>query len=230
MTELILVRHGETDWNRDKRFQGQLDIQLNATGQEQARRVASRLSGSLPGRVDLLAAQHIVSSDLLRARETAAPAAQRLGLTCGTTADLREQSFGMLEGLTIAEFAERHPEVLANWRAFRADFEIPGGESVRRFHARVLAGVRHLVDEFAGQTLLVVTHGGVLDMIYRTARAQPLDGPRQIEIPNGGINRVSAQVVQGVLQLDVVDWADTAHLDGMPAQPRYDQTRLAGSA
>ena len=74
-----------------------------------------------------------------------------------------------------------------------------------------------------GKTLAVVTHGGVLDMVFRTARGLGLEGPRQSAIPNAGISRVRMQ--DGVVEL--LQWADTAHLDGMPAQPVYDQQRLA---
>lgn len=84
-----------------------------------------------------------------------------------------------------------------------------------------MAAVWQLGQLHAGKTLVVVTHGGVLDMIYRTAKALPLAGPRQSEIPNVGLNRV--RLVGR--QIDLITWADTQHLQGMPPQPRYDQTR-----
>lgn len=86
----------------------------------------------------------------------------------------------------------------------------------------MLAALRGLVLAHAQQTLVVVTHGGVLDMIYRTARALPLSGPRQSEIPNAGLNRVR---MEGDA-IEILTWADTQHLADMPAQPVYDQTRL----
>jgi len=103
MTELILIRHGETDWNRELRFQGQLDVPLNATGLEQARRVAERLAGEP---LDAL-----FSSDLQRALQTARALAQRAGhdeplLEAG----LREQHFGMVEGLRVPEIQQRYPQ------------------------------------------------------------------------------------------------------------------------
>ena len=86
-----------------------------------------------------------------------------------------------------------------------------------------MAAVRALVLAHAQRTLVVVTHGGVLDMIYRTARALPLSGPRQSEIPNAGLNRVR---VDGDV-IEILNWADTQHLTDMPAQPVYDQASLA---
>lgn len=220
MTELVLIRHGETDWNRELRFQGQRDIALNAMGREQARRVALHLADEV--------AQAMVSSDLLRAVETAMPTAGVLRMERVDDPALREQSFGMLEGMTVTEIREQHPQVLAHWARFDADYQIPQGESVRQFHARVLGAVHRLALQHANRRLIVVTHGGVLDMIYRTAHALPLSGPRQCEIPNGGVSRVRAVVdAGGALGLTIDHWGDMAHLADMPAQPRYDQARLA---
>jgi probable phosphoglycerate mutase len=83
--------------------------------------------------------------------------------------------------------------------------------------------LRSLARQHAGETVIVVTHGGVLDMVWRTARGLGLGGPRQSEIPNAGLNRVR---LQGDA-IEIVHWADTQHLEGLPAQPVYDQTRLA---
>ena len=221
MTEFLLVRHGETAWNRELRFQGQRDIPLNDMGWEQARRVAVRLGGE--------AADVLLSSDLLRARETAQPTGDAKALALVLEPDLREQSFGLVEGLTAHEIRAQHPEVLAHWARFDADYQIPHGESVRQFSARVLGAMQRLAQQHVGQRLIVVTHGGVLDMIYRSAKGMPLNGPRQCEIPNGGINQVHAALDRtGALHLEIVSWGDAEHLADMPAQPRYDQARVAG--
>ena len=128
--------------------------------------------------------------------------------------------------MRVDDIKARHPEDWAQWIRFEADYAFAGGESTRQFHARVMAAVRGLVLAHTGQTLVVVTHGGVLDMIYRTARALPLSGPRQSEIPNAGLNRVR---ITGEA-IAILAWADTQHLADMPPQPRYDQTSLAKSA
>lgn len=223
MTRLILVRHGETDWNRELRFQGQVDVPLNATGREQAQRVARRLARD--------EVHQIVTSDLSRARQTAEPLAELLARRGAPDplahSGLREQSFGLVDGMSVDEIKRVHPAAWNRWVDFEADYAFEDGESTRHFHARVIAALRELVLAHAGKTLVVVTHGGVLDMVWRSAHRLPLDGPRQSHIPNGGVNRVHAHVDVDPHRLDVLEWADIAHLDGMPPQPVYDQARLA---
>ncbi len=218
MTELILLRHGETDWNRELRFQGQVDVPLNATGHAQALRLAQRLVTE--------PIHHLVSSDLTRARQTADPLAQQASIHRGTgmvvDAALREQAFGRIDGMRVEDIKRDHADVWAGWTQFQSDYVVPEGESTRQFHARVMAALWQLAASHPGQTLAVVTHGGVLDMVFRTARGLGLEGPRQSTIPNAGISRV--RMADGVVEL--LQWADTAHLDGMPAQPVYDQQRL----
>jgi len=216
-TDLILIRHGETDWNRELRFQGHIDVPLNDTGHEQARRLGLRLAGET--------VHHIACSDLLRTQQTAAPAAQQLGLPVRTTIELREQSFGVGEGLRAEEIQARHPRAWEDWLAFQADRALPGGESTREFHARVMAALGGIAEQHAGRVVLVVTHGGVLDMVWRTARSLGLDGPRRSEIPNAGVNRVRIADPARPEAVEILDWADTAHLTGLGPQPSYDQSR-----
>ncbi|MFN4004941.1 MAG: histidine phosphatase family protein [Hylemonella sp.] len=210
MTELILIRHGETDWNRELRFQGQLDVPLNATGLLQAQRLAERLARETVHRV--------ISSDLQRAYQTALALAQEPVLQPA----LREQHFGVAEGLGAAELRQRHPQAWQAWLRFDPDFAFEGGESTRLFHARVLQAVQTLAWQHEGQRLAVVTHGGVLDMIWRTALRRPLAGPREADIPNAGLNRVRVHAAG----IDILEWADTRHLADLPPQPVYDQQRL----
>ena len=214
MTELILVRHGETDWNRELRFQGHVDVSLNAIGLEQARRVAQRLGAET--------AHRLYVSDLLRAQQTARPVAQQLRLESMVEPALREQSFGVVDGMRVDDIKTQHPEAWAGWLRFHEDYCMPGGETSRQFHARVMDAVNRMAAGHRGETLVVVTHGGVLDMIYRTARSLGLNGPRQSEIPNAGISRV--RVREG--GIDILFWADTAHLADLPPQPVYDQGKL----
>jgi 2,3-bisphosphoglycerate-dependent phosphoglycerate mutase len=218
MTELILIRHGETDWNRELRFQGQVDVPLNATGHEQALRVARRLAGST--------VHHIYCSDLLRTRETADPSATELALQLVPDAGLREQNFGAVDGMRVDDIKAQHAEAWDQWIRFDADYAFTGGESTRQFHTRVMQSLRRIAAAHPGQTLLVVTHGGVLDMVFRTARGLDLSGPRQSEIPNGGLNRV--RLADDIFE--ILEWADTGHLNDMPPQPVYDQSKLAQSA
>lgn len=200
VTELLFIRHGETDWNRQQRFQGHRDIPLNDAGHEQARRLARRLA----------AEQHdlMFTSDLQRAQQTAAPLAAAWGMTPVAVPGLREQNFGLLEGLDAPTIREVHPALWQGWQQQRADFAAPGGESQQQFHTRVLAAVAELAAAHAGRRLVVVTHGGVLDMLWRTAQGLPLAGLRQCHIPNTGVNRL--RWAAGAPQILV--WGDDSHL------------------
>jgi len=206
MTELIVVRHGETDWNRQHRFQGQIDVPLNDVGRAQATRLAQRLADE--------SFDAVVASDLQRARTTADVAAAAYPIASEPL--WREQAFGVLEGLDAPTIIERHPQLWAHWLRHDADYALPGGgESVRAFHQRVLQAVQRLVLEYRGARVAVFTHGGVLDMLWRAARNAPLHGPRTCDIPNTGINRLRWR--KGTLE--IVQWADAAHLEGLPEQP-----------
>jgi len=209
MTELILIRHGQTELNRGPFFQGQIDVPLNATGLAQATRLAERLRDERP--------HALVCSDLLRTRQTAAPASTRLAIDAAPDPGLREQRFGLFEGLSFDEVGERYPDAFAAWQRHQAGFAVPGGESVVRFHARVVAAVRAVAARHAGQRVAVVTHGGVLDMVWRAAHRLPLDGPRACPIPNAALNRVR---VRGDA-IEILEWADDAHVADLsvPAGP-----------
>ena len=207
MTDFIFIRHGETDWNRQQRFQGQIDVPLNDLGQTQARRRGARLAEE--------PAEHLICSDLQRAQQTAAPLAAAWQAAPVLLEGLREQCFGVLEGLDVPTIKARHPDLWLQWLEHRADFALPGGESLQQFHARVMAAVQHLAEQHPGRRLAVVTHGGVLDMLWRTANGLPLNGLRTCDIPNTGLNHLRWR--QGTL--DILRWADASHLEGLPDQP-----------
>lgn len=177
---------------------------LNALGQTQAQRLSQHLAGE--------SAHALLSSDLLRARQTAQPLGAAWSMQPTLQAGFREQCFGVLEGLDVPTIQERHPQLWAAWLEHDGDFALPGGgESLRQFHARVLGAVRVVADALPNRTLAVVTHGGVLDMLWRTANGLPLDGLRQCDIPNTGINRLRWQS----RTLQILQWADTSHLQGL---------------
>ncbi|WP_284618212.1 histidine phosphatase family protein [Aquabacterium humicola] len=207
-TELIVIRHGETDWNRQHRFQGQIDVPLNAMGLEQAARLGERLAGEA---IDVL-----VVSDLQRAQATAAPIARRHGLAPNIEPLWREQAFGILEGLDVTTIRRQHRDLWERWVQHDADYALPeGGESNLHFYARVKRALEATVEAHAGRRIAVVTHGGVLDMLWRAANELPLSGARACAIPNTGINRL--RFADGALT--VLQWADDAHLLGLPEQP-----------
>ncbi|MFM7026963.1 MAG: histidine phosphatase family protein [Limnohabitans sp.] len=212
MIDLWLVRHGETECNRELRFQGHLDAPLNALGRQQAQRLGEHLAG-LPSRP-------LRVSDLLRTRQTAAPLAEQWQTPTQTDALWREQAFGVIEGLTLEEVRERYPEVVQGWHQRDPDFAPQGGESRRQFHARVMQGVQMLLEQCAqerSQSPVVISHGGVLDMIYRSATGQSLGGPRECPIPNAGLNHVRTDGVR----FEIVAWAQTGHLEGLPPSATY---------
>jgi probable phosphoglycerate mutase len=212
-TRLVLVRHGETDWNCAGRIQGHTDIALNETGRRQAARMALALQGA-----ELDA---IVSSDLARARCTAEALAAVTGLPVALDRALRERSFGRFEGHSIAEIQASHPEEARRWQSRDPHYAPPGGESILQFHARVIQAMHGLVARHAGSHLAVVAHGGVLDAIYRAAMQLPPEAPRQWAIDNASIHRLLA-TNQG---FTVLHWGETSHLDG----PALDDTPLGAT-
>jgi glucosyl-3-phosphoglycerate phosphatase len=164
VTNLLLARHGETDWNRDGRFQGHADPPLNERGRQQAHALADLL------RTEGIEA--IYSSDLLRAQETAQIVAGRLGLDVVLDPQLRERDVGEWSGLTRAEIEERFPEQLRAWRAGAVTI----GESREALSDRVLAAARRISKAHPDGHVLVVSHGGALRML-RHAAGEQLSGP-----------------------------------------------------
>jgi probable phosphoglycerate mutase len=158
VTTLLLVRHGETDWNRDGRWQGHSDTHLNEVGREQAARVAGELDG-----VDA-----VYTSDLARARETADIVAARLGLPVRLDERLRERSFGAWEGKTGPEIEVEFRDAHARWLAG----EGPGAEDAEvfaDFAARVQGFLADVLARHPDETVLVVAHGGSIRVIHALA-------------------------------------------------------------
>jgi probable phosphoglycerate mutase len=164
MLELLFIRHGETDWNRELRFQGQVDVPLNATGHEQARRLGERLASEPVHR--------LYSSDLTRTVQTAGPAAERLRLPSVGHVALREQAFGLIDGMSVPDIQQQHPGIWERWLAFDPDYAPPGGESQRQFQARVLGAMAGLAQRHASETLVGgCGHGRCTSRISSKARA-----------------------------------------------------------
>jgi probable phosphoglycerate mutase len=168
-------------------------------------------TGRLAQRLAAEAIDAVVSSDLARAWMTGAPLAEARGVGMVAEPRLRERSFGIFEGKTLDEIAAGHPQEFAAWRARDVDWRIPGGESGTEFIARVIDAVHEIAGRYRGGTVAVVTHGGVLDVVYREARALAWDAPREHLMLNASINRLQAQDEPPALR--ILDWADVAHLD-----------------
>ena len=203
LTRIVALRHGETTWNAETRMQGQLDTALSARGRWQAERAAAALAGE--------GIEAVYASDLARAFDTAQAFAALAGLPVTTDVGLRERSFGIFQGSTYAEIDARWPAEAARWRRHDPDFGPPEGETYRAFYARAVAAVTRIAERERGRTILVATHGGVLDCLYRAATRADLGAPRSWELGNAAINRL-LYTDQG---FTLVGWSDTAHLDGV---------------
>ena len=200
-TRIIAIRHGETAWNVDARIQGQIDIELNETGRWQAQRVAQALVDE--------PISAVYSSHLLRAWETARVIAQHNRLAAEPCADLRERSFGVFEGMTFPEVEAAWPDQARCWRRREPDWAPEGGESLAQLQARIVQTTSTLAQRHAGEQIVLVAHGGVMDMLYRAATGQDLQTARSWNLANATINRL-LWTPQG---LTLIGWADTRHLE-----------------
>lgn len=202
-TRIIAVRHGETAWNVETRIQGQLDIGLNEKGRWQAQQAARALAEE---RLDA-----VYSSDLSRAMDTAlAIATQAMPpLPVQPHIGLRERAFGKFEGQTYAAIEAQWPDESRLWRIRDPHFAPAGGESPVQVMERVSAAVQAIASNHPNQQILLVAHGGVLDMLYRLATRQSVSAPRTWELGNAAINRL-LWTPEG---MTLVGWADSRHLD-----------------
>lgn len=209
LTRLVLIRHGETDWNRSRTIQGQRDIPLNDTGFAQAAAVADLLK--------TLKVDAIHASDLARARQTAEAIARPHGLPVVAEPGLRERHWGRFQGLRFDEIRDIAPEAHARMVARDPGFVLEGGgESIEALVARVNQVLSRLARGRAGQTIVAVAHGGVLDAVHRIAARMPLDTVRSFELPNAALN-----VIDGDGQhWEIHEWARVDHLKGLA---RYDE-------
>ncbi|MFZ6842863.1 histidine phosphatase family protein [Undibacterium sp. RuTC16W] len=208
MTEILLIRHGETAWNAVRRLQGHLDIPLNAEGTRQAKALAWALQNE---KLDA-----IVSSDLQRAVQTAGEIARLQGLSTRIDAGLRERCFGGFEGVLYSEIPHQFPEAYTTWQSRDPDAPCPPGENqgetIRQFHERAITHILHYGQQFEGKKIALVAHGGVLECAYRAAKNLPLNAPRDVTIYNASINRFryDSALSNG---LELLSWGDIAHLD-----------------
>lgn len=208
-TEVLLIRHGETDWNKDKRLQGYLDIPLNVEGQRQAQALSLCLA--------TLKLDAVFSSDLQRARDTAQPLAAAHALSLDVHADLRERCYGVMEGLLRSEIAERYPQAFAALETREPDVRYPPGvnvaETLNEFSARAMGAMQRILTNTEHRRIAIVSHGGLLDCIYRHVESITMREKRRFDILNASINRL---IWNGV-QLKLVDWGDVRHLEHLDA-------------
>lgn len=181
-THLLLLRHGETDWNTQKRIQGQTDTALNARGHAQARALVAATSG--------LHIDAVYSSDLARARDSASYLADARGLEVTALPELRERHLGMFQGYTGAEAQARWPEEYARYKRRDTTQTLGEGESLQQLRQRVIAACGELIARHPGGHVALVTHAGVIDIAYRHALGRTLDSARDFEIVNASVHRL----------------------------------------
>lgn len=200
-TTLLLIRHGETDWNAEGRWQGHTDIPLNESGRRQAQLLAQRLQ-KWP-------ISAIYCSDLQRAAETAAIIGKRIGHEPLVEKAWRERHNGQFSGLTGREIQQRHPEIWARMK--RGFVEVPGGETTHDLQQRVSGALQELMRRHAGEMIAVVTHGGVLRALVAQVLNLPLEDAVRVRVGgNTGLTMVTA-LPDRWLVLEKLN--DSAHLE-----------------
>jgi len=204
-TRFCLVRHGETDWNVQHRLQGHIDISLNSHGLAQAEKMAKALK-HIQLEFDVL-----YTSDLQRAEQTANAIERLYEVKAIRNTALRERHLGALQGLITTEALAQEPEL---WRSHvnrDLDQDLRGGESILQFAHRIQSALEELQQKHLGQTVLLVSHGGALDMMYRLTSGQGLETEKLVAVPNASLNWIS----HDGYSWKVDSWADTSHLEGL---------------
>ncbi len=197
---LLLIRHGQSTWNDERRIQGQLDPPLSSLGREQARRLAARLAGRQ--------IEGFYCSDLDRARATAEAIAEVIGRPPVLMPELREVALGEWEGLRTEEIVERYPQEWARWRELPSWDIPPGAEGARPFEARVNAAVDAIAERHPDGESLVVTHGGVIQVSLGRLFRSGSDGLFPFVIDNCSISTL----FKGPNRSAIAGVNDTCHL------------------
>ncbi|MEZ5672465.1 MAG: histidine phosphatase family protein [Thiotrichaceae bacterium] len=199
VTKLIVIRHGETTWNLDGRYQGHADSPLTERGIAQAEAVGKRMKKQP---FDVL-----YSSDLTRAYRTAQCIAIEAGQEIKIDTQLRERNLGIFQGMCKGEFVQQHPEIYAKYQANLLDYVIPQGESFRQCYQRSIQCFEILAQRHTGATVVAVTHGGILANLLKHVLNIPLQAPRNFHVWNASLNIFSYD--QHVWTLE--SWGDRCH-------------------
>jgi len=182
-TKVIFVRHGETEWNLQGRFQGQLDSPLTALGQAQAEAVALRLRQTH--------FDHLYSSDLGRTYETARSVAKLTNHMIMKDTRLREKRGGITQGMTSSEIRSQYPGLREKILKGGPDYAAPEAESLNQVIARGVEILDYYRQNYLGQTIVAITHGGFLSALIRHILCIPLENPRRFHIYNTSLNILS---------------------------------------
>ena len=204
---LFVIRHGETVFNAENRFQGHCDSRLTETGRRQV--------SSLGPRMARMAFDTLISSDLGRAQETASIISKYTGHSVQTDSRLRERHYGVLEGLTLPEINAGYADVMERLDANDPEYVIPEGESHRQHYQRNLAAIEELKTGKFGSKVALVVHGGVLDSLFRYVAGLPLKQPRCFITTNASLTTVTYGTFYRTMRWVIETWCDTAHLEGI---------------
>lgn len=215
VTRALLIRHGETDWNRDARIQGQLDVPLNEAGRAQARQLADRLRGE--------GIEVVYSSDLIRVYETAETALAGSKLPIHRTVDLREVSFGAWQGKRWADVEREFPQEVQHYRQHYGHYAPPGGESLMALRRRSVAAFQRIIGDHRGQTVALFSHGGPCRAILAEVLGLDIAKARRFGMSNASVHVVEA----GDNEARIVLLNDTGHLKGTGASLSVFEARAA---
>lgn len=205
-SRLILIRHGESTWNRERRIQGQLDPPLSEDGVAQARRVA--------GRLERREVEALYTSDLLRAAQTAEPIAASLGVDAEPMVELREIFLGEWEGMHTDDLAARYPDAWDAWTREPSWDIVPGGEGAVAFEARVESTIDRIFERHPHGDVVVITHGGVIQIALHQVVGRTSHGIFAFRISNASISVVERRGGRKV----IARVNDTSHLEGAPVE------------
>ncbi|MFY9346344.1 MAG: histidine phosphatase family protein, partial [Orrella sp.] len=200
----------QTPWNVERRIQGWRDIELNDNGRAQADALAIHLSNQHTSQRQTIDA--VYSSDLLRAQQTAQAVAHALALPLTLIEGVRERNYGVLEGIEFDRMQEHAPEVAKVWAERHPDGVIPDGETLRQFHQRVTESLHKVAAQHPGERVVVVTHGGAMDIIWRQAMGIDLQAPRKALLLNASVNRISLTPAPPTFLWSLVQWGNVDHL------------------
>jgi len=213
MTQILLVRHGETDWNKAQRLQGHIDIGLNEQGIIQAKLLGRALAQE---KIDLA-----YSSDLSRALDTANTITAHHDVPTFIDVGLRERCYGEIQGMTYQEIEQQLPDNHRAWHSRNPDFQPLGGETLRQFYERVTTSIERIAKDHLGQVILIVAHGGVLDCMYRYATQMDITEKRKVELLNTSLNRIRYHGNR----FEIESWGDVSHLQDQAALDEVDANK-----
>lgn len=201
-TTIVAIRHGETEWTCKKKLQGRVDMELSQIGHKQGVAIANRLRS--------FQFEALYCSSLNRAVQTANYISQASKIDVCISDWLVELDYGSFEGYRREELSQQFPQEYKKWVDLGKRYQIPNGESIQSLYLRVTEGVKNINANHCGQTVVLVTHAGVIEVLLRTAMGLNVSPSRGFFIRTGSINVFHCQEDTWKL----VTFGDVCHIDG----------------